>query len=930
MNADRWQRIDDLFNATLAQPPEARAAFLAEACADDPVLCTEVQRLLDADAVEHELLDGQAADAVDVNAAFSREGTRVGPYVLRERLGAGGMGEVYRAERADGQFEQQVALKLIKLGMDSEQILRRFQSERQILARLQHPHIARLLDGGLLPDGRSYFAMAYIDGQPIDAYCASHDIGLRGRLALFETVCEAVRYAHVNLVVHRDLKPDNIFVTPEGQVKLLDFGIAKVLAADAAEAAFTQPGQAALTPAYAAPEHLRGEGVSTASDVYSLGVVLYELLTGVRPYEVPSASRLEAARIVSETVPEKPSTRVARQPQVVEVASAAPTPTVTWQRHLAGDLDIICLKALQNDPSRRYASVEAFADDIRRYLDGRPVLAQPDRFSYRASKFIRRHRWPVTSAAATLIIVIALVAFYTGQLAQERDRALVEQAKAEQVSAFLQDLFEVSGPGEARGATLTAQALLDSGAARIRTELAEQPEVQATMLAVIGNVYRRMGSVQQAAPLLEEAVVQQRAGLGAAHPDVIGSMSRLAELYRDQGRYNASDSLHQVVLALRKRVFGAQHLEVAQSLNHLGSLRRNQGDYEAAESLFVQALDHRRRLADPESGMLVESLVDLANLYTDMGEYEQAEMQYREALTISRKTRGDDAPGTITIMSNLAGLLYEKGDLAAAEVIDREALAVRRRLYPDGSANLAVSLSGLALTLQDQGKYEEAEALYREALAMDRRYLGDEHPYVASDLGNLATLLYDMGDYERARPFYEESLALRRAIHPPNHPGLMTAENNYAFFMMETGEFETSEAMLLDLLPRMQDALGEGHPRVGQTLHNLGRVRYKMGDYALAEERHRASLASWTASLGADHPYVALSRGSLGAVLTAQQDYAAAEPLLVESYPALAESFGPQSQHAQDALGRLIALYDVWGRPDEQRRYQALADSLNV
>ena len=419
MDATRWTQIQTLFNAVLEQDPAARDAFLHTACADDPDLLAEVRSLLAADADAHPLLDSLAIEAIALPAdllpdgILPAEGERVGPYRIVEPLGRGGMGAVFLAERADGQFEQQVALKLIRGGAGSAQIVRRFQSERQILARLQHPHIARLLDGGLTEDGQPYFAMEYVDGVPLDQYCEVHDSPIEDRIQLIRAACDAVQSAHRQLVVHRDLKPANILVTVDGQVKLLDFGIAKMLtgAEDAmgdpmGAPALTQTGHAVMTPAYAAPEQLRHEPVTTATDVYALGVVLYELLAGERPYDLSGCSPAEIERIVSEQAPRPPS-------------AVAPAHR---QRRLRGDLDTIVQKALRKEPERRYTSAEALADDLQRHLEGRPVEARPDTAGYRTRKFVQRHRAGVTATAAVVVLIATLVTFYTTQLAQERDQ----------------------------------------------------------------------------------------------------------------------------------------------------------------------------------------------------------------------------------------------------------------------------------------------------------------------------------------------------------------------------------------------------------------------------------------------------------------------------------------------------------------------------
>ena len=464
MDPHRWSRLKELFDEACALPADERPAFLEGACGGDAAMQEEILSLFEEEDRVHSLLDGVAVEAAGLLDELTKAGRQVGPYRLVRRLGVGGMGEVYLAERADGQFDQQVALKLVRSGLTSEQILARFRSERQILARLQHPNIARLLDGGLTPEGQPYFVIEYVEGEPIDTYADARALSVDERLELFAQVCRAVTYAHANLVIHRDLKPSNILVTDDGQVKLLDFGIAKVLSEDGdAQEPLTRTGAAVMTPAYASPEQARGEPVNTSTDIYSLGVVLYELLTGLRPYEVDGRNPAEAVRVICEVEPERPSTAITEARSRDEttgetIGQARGTDVDRLRRRLAGDLDVICLKALRKHAERRYVTADEMGEDIRRHLKAIPIQARAESLSYRAGKYVRRHRLGVLATAAVVLMLAGLVGFYTARLADERDRARLEAEKAEQVAAFLQGLFQVSDPSESRGETVTARA----------------------------------------------------------------------------------------------------------------------------------------------------------------------------------------------------------------------------------------------------------------------------------------------------------------------------------------------------------------------------------------------------------------------------------------------------------------------------------------
>ena len=492
MSEQRWRTIQSLFEGAVEQPRDERKAYVRQRCPTDADLRDEVLRLLDADEMGHALLDAPAVDLAATAPPPDGTGTTIGPYRLRRRLGEGGMGAVFLAER-DRDFQQQVALKLVKRWMLSEELSRRFEAERQILASLDHPNIARLLDGGVTDDGQPYFTMEYVEGQPITTYCDERGLSIDARLRLFCTVCRAVQHAQQNLIIHRDLKPSNILVSSNGAVKLLDFGIAKVIDSAAGAEPRARTGVRLLTPGYGAPEQIRGQPVSTATDVFALGVVLYELLTGESPHAGSSVTEIEAA--VLETVPAKPS-----------AADFALGPARPYSsRALRGDLDTICLTALRKESAERYPSASALLDDVVLFQQRRPIRARPLTLSYQWGKFIGRNRGRVVAALAAVIGVALLVGVYTVRLAQERDRAQLEATKAAEVARFVTDLFAVSDPQRSLGATITARELLDRGARRLDSELKDQPEVRAAMLSAIGRSYRGLGLFERATEFLEAA-----------------------------------------------------------------------------------------------------------------------------------------------------------------------------------------------------------------------------------------------------------------------------------------------------------------------------------------------------------------------------------------------------------------------------------------
>ena len=873
MDSARWNKIQELFEAALDREREEREAFLRDACAGDDELLREVKSLLAEDEAGHSLLEGLAVDAVGLSQELSMEGKHVGPYRIVKQIATGGMGAVYLAERDDGQFEQKVALKLIKKGMDSEAILRRFQGERQILARLRHPNIAQLLDGGLTENGLPYFTMEYVEGDPIDAYCDKHRLTIDQRLKLFLDVCEVVQYAERNLVVHRDLKPSNIMVTREGVVKLLDFGIAKVVGEgpDIPEmTALTRTGFRVMTPGYAAPEQVRGEPISTATDVYSLGVVLYELLTGHRPYLVKATSPREIEQIICTTQPDRPSnaierpkedeTRAVDSGKGVTVSEARSTQPDKLRKRLAGDLDNICLMALRKEAERRYSSAGDFREDIKRHLGGLPVMARSDTLRYRVQKFVSRHRVFVTAAAAIFVFVVGLTAFYTHKVTQERDRARLEARKAEQVSKFLTGLFEVSDPSQSKGETVTARELLDRGSSRVHRELADQPEVQATMMDVMGKVYQSLGLYNQADTLLREALaIRERIG---------------------GGRVDLSETLHDLGMNI---VWGGEDLDSAQSL-----------------------LEESLRLAiasDGESSTNAASVYhSLAILHNTRGEYDTAETLYRKALGIFEQYPPEDYQEIGPLMNDLALVLHEEGKYADAEAMFRKTIDLERQLFGDVHPELATTIYNFGQLLKDRGNYVESEKMLREGLEMDKKVYGEKHPDVAYSLTGLGHVLERRGDLIGADSLYRQALQIRRDALGDSHPEVAVSMKALGQLLVIEGEYDEAETMFRKALSMAQRNYGESHPEIATMIDDLGEVLYERGEYDKAVDLHKQAMAMKIKWRGETSLAVAISLHYLSKCDAAKGDVHGAVGRMVESLDMLHKLFGPEHPYVASAM----------------------------
>ena len=890
MTETHWALVAEIFAEARQKPGHERSAYLAERCAALPDVLEAVERLIAADAMAGpaflDLLDADLA-ANMLRAAGSAH-MKAGPYRLVREIGRGGMGEVYLGERDDGQFERQVAIKLVKRGMDSDAILRRFLHERQILARLDHPHIARLYDGGVTDDGRPFFAMELVEGQPITRYCDERMLDIDTRLRLFCDVCDAAAYAHQNLVIHRDLKPSNIVVTGDGKPRLLDFGIAKLLDVDSDpdDVPRTDTAFRALTPEYAAPEQLLNEPVTTSADVYALGVVLYELLTGQRPRRVERWTP-ETWRALDQN-PMRPSLAAAGKqtyggrdgagesltPEAI--SRARNTTPQRLHRRLAGDLDTVLLKALAREPQRRYSSPDALRDDIERHLALLPVNAHGDTIGYRTVKFLRRHTMGVVFTTAVMMLVIAsaiALAFQQRITAQERDRA-------QMVRDFALSLFEVANPvNESGGDTITARTLLERGVARIDEELAAQPDVQAQMLSVVGAAFRELGNFDRARPLFERA------------------------------------------LALRRERFGEEHMEVARSLSDLGQLMAELGQYDEAELLQREALDMRRKLLDPDDLELAASLNRLGVLLRRRGQVEEPEELYREALAIRRRRLNAEHPEVLTSQNNLAMVLQARGEYDDAEALHREVLAARRRVFGEEHVHVAISLNNLGTLLYLAARYEEAAAVHREALAMQRKLLGDDHPDVLLSLNNLAGALHRHGDLEEAESLLREVIEEQRRTLGAEHPRVLNSQNNLANLLAEMVSVHEAEALYRDVLARRRRALGSEHPEVATTLHGLGQLLIETERPAEAEAVLREALEIRDRVLPRGAWQRALAVNYLGASLSAQGRHEEAEPLLLEGFTALEEALGEQHVATLRARHYVAAHYLRRGQPEKARLY---------
>ncbi len=793
MTSDRWQEVKTILERVLEKEPAQRFAFLEAECGDDRELREEVESLLVTEAEAGGFLARPLFGPFRDEPDGPQEGERLGAYRVLREIGHGGMGSVYLAVRADDAYEKQVAVKVMGLGT-AEEIVRRFRAERQILANLDHPNIAKLLDGGATETGRPYLVMEYVEGQPIDEH--ARKLSLEDRLELFCTVCAAVHFAHQNLVVHRDLKAANILVTPDGTPKLLDFGIAKLLDPERHDPGLTEFGIRPMTLESASPEQVGRGTITTASDVYSLGALLYRLLTDRSPYgEIKEREALEHA--ILEADPPKPS----------DVADGREK-----SRRLAGDLDTIVLRAMDKNPGRRYASTEQLAADVRRYLDGLPVLARPDTLGYRAGKFVRRHRLGVSAAAAILLMILGFSLAMTvlfRQAVEERKRTELERQRAEEVSEFLRDLFAAPDPGLSRGETITAREVLDRGAGRIARDLGEQPQLQSDLMDTMGRAYRGLGLYSPARDLLERSLAIRRAHLDPDDPRIAESLHALAFLLRKTGDDATAEPLVREAVDIQLRVFGEEHEETLKGLNNLASLLEAKGELGPAETLYRRVLDVKRRVLGREHEDVARGVNNLGKLLHAKGDLAAAEPLYREALSIRKKVYGGAPhPEVASSLNNLAALLEDRGDMEGAEALYREALDMRRALHPEPHLDLARSCNNFGMFLQDRGDFGAAEPLFRETLAVaDAIPEVRRHPERAIYLRNYAALLLETGRPVDAEPLVREALSIFREA--ASSVRIADAESVLGGCLAAQGRMAEAEPLLRGSWEALKEAGGE-------------------------------------------------------------------------------------------------------------------------
>ncbi|PEN11077.1 hypothetical protein CRI94_16785 [Longibacter salinarum] len=882
MSSNRSSRVESLFEEALDYPESERDAFLKSAT-DHPEVREQVEALLHRfkklDAFLETPAVEAAADFLDeidepTPSPPDRSGERVGPFTLKERVGRGGSGVVYRAEREDS-FEQQVAIKLLTRRADTSAVLDRFAHEQQVLAALTHPCVAQIYDGGATADGQPYFVMEYVAGRPLDEYCDDQRLSIRERLELFTSVSDAVHHAHQNLVIHRDLKPSNILVTADGRPKLLDFGIAKVIGDEGT--GLTQTGERWMTPEYAAPEQIRGESISTATDVYQLGVVLYELLIGRRPYHPDSRSLFAIERAVCEEQPTRPSTAVTQStnsPTPDDISKARRTHPSALQSTLRGDLDAIVMKALRKEPKQRYRSAEAMVADIQRFLNDQPVEARDGQWSYRAHKFIRRHTRPIMATAAVLLILATGAVAYTMQIAEERDRARLAEQQASTVTGFLVDLFNDNTPRNTSGQTLSARDILRRGETRMAT-LDAEPRVRLRLLLV------------------------------------------LAEVRADLNHTSRADSLIDRAEVVAAQINDLSMLEQSHLLYKRGEIKRRKNDYASADSLFRLAQQAYDRSPRSSPDHLTNILNTRMETLQAVGDLQSADSVMQRLLPLSEAVYGARSTEHATILHNASSALTELGHVNQAESAARTALDIRQEHYSTPHIDLAYAKESLGSVLMEQDRTAEAKPLLEDAVHQSEQVLDADNDRLDKFKISLALLYSRLERYTEAEKLYLDIIDRRERVNP-NGLTVLYSKNNLALTYQRQGRYEKAASVYREVLDKKESVVGhDRHPSIVVTLFNLASALHEAGELDQAESRYRRVVQLDRELLGESHREVGVDMTALATLLVDRGALVEADSLFERARPIIQNGFPDAHRRVGEFLIGRGSLFVLDGRPEE-------------
>jgi serine/threonine protein kinase/tetratricopeptide (TPR) repeat protein len=937
------ERQREIFFKALEQPsPAERARYLEAVCGDDKALRAEVELLLkhqsDSSFLERPAVESSGTIST-ASVSSEAPGAMIGRYKLLEKIGEGGCGIVYMAEQEEP-VRRKVALKVIKLGMDTRSVIARFEAERQALARMDHPNIAKVLDAGATETGRPYFVMELVGGIKITDYCEQNKLDTRHRLDLFMQVCRAIQHAHQKGIIHRDIKPSNVLVATQDGVaipKVIDFGIAKATQGKLTDqTAFTAFEQFLGTPAYMSPEQaqLGGLDVDTRSDIYSLGVLLYELLTGRTPFDAKDllAVGIETMRrTICEKEPPTPSTRLKLDLAAQQAQGPSGSKIKNQKPRIANDLDWIVMKCLEKDRSRRYETANDLAFDIQRHLNNEPVVARPPSNLYRLQKLVHRNKLLFAATSAVSLALVLGLGLSTWMFFRERagrreqarlrQEAQTEAAKSQQVARFLKEMLEDVGPSKALGRDTTMlKEILDNAAQRIGRDLTNQPWVEIELRGILAFTYRELGLYKQMENMSAELLRITRATAGEESSDTANALYLVGSSQFVLGNYAQAEATLQQALALQRRLLGNEHLNVAITLNHLADVFRQLGKLPQAETASREALAITRKVAGNDHPEVATALNSLGNVLHAENKLTEAESVLREAVALCRKLFGNNHPDVAAHLHNLAGVLEDQGNLPAAEAIYREVLEMQRKLLGNEHPRVAFSLDGLGDVLGSMGRPDEAITNYTTALIIFRKCLGNEHPVVATVLDKLASALQERDKLGEAEPLSREALEMRRKLLGNEHEDVTLSVNSLSAILRQEGKLSEAEKLCSERLVELRARPEFQDPHMVTLLASLGRTRLMAGKFTEAEDPVRECLGIREKSLPDDWRTLA-TRSLLGDVLLGQKRYTEAEPLLVAAYEGMnqrqADIRIQNKRFLKEALLSLVQLCEATSRTNE-------------
>lgn len=899
-----WNTVETIVDKALELPKEDWFDFIAEECEASEEVKSEVSRLLqsiadsegwleDVNPYKMDLIDPDS----DTPKASSMVGTELGSYRISDIIARGGMGIVYRGERADGDFEHTVAIKLIRTGMDTPENIRLFNRERNILAGLNHPGVAKLFDGGIFQNEAPYLVMEYVEGTPIDQYCDEKKLTIDERIALFLNVLEAVLHAHENLIIHRDLKPDNILITEEGQVKILDFGIAKLLDAGVeSNDKLTINRARILTPKYASPEQIRQEPATTAADMYSLGIILHQLLTGLHPYDLQNKSGFEIEQAVLNTEPKLPSHRLSGTEDSEIIAEKRSEKPPALIRLLKGDLNAILLKAIEKDPTLRYRTALELIDELEKYRSALPVSARNRTFGYRFNKYLSRNRVTLSIAGLFIFITVASIYYHTNEISKERDQAEFQAQKATAIQDFMVDIFRYNNPNadEYAGKDLTARELLQTGLATVEEELQHQPETQIGIMSSIGAALQNLDELEEAERAMQKAIEKSEQHYGTNDLQTAGIYTSMAKLKRDAGDYEESDELIGKAIEINESSADTALKQLANKYSILAYNQAHQSQFDTADELFQyadslyleseasnsveryntlsnfaevksrlgehnealeynkKALDFYRELYEEDHLNIATTLNKIGKNHHRLGKHTEADEYYRQSLDMKLQLLDEDNTSVANTYQHMAINLRVMGNYTEAVQYALRDLEIMQNVYDEENIRIVPSLNIVGLTKKDLEEYEEAEQIFKRMISIEEEYYDKETTTLAASIYNLAHLYQITGRYEEAYPMYERVVKIDKENLGDEHPEVAVDLNKLGEVSREMGSYGKADSIFVEAKPIFMDAFPDDHYRVAEYLMSHGRLKLKQGKFGKAEEDFERASAIFEENFGED------------------------------------------------------------------------------